>query len=199
MAKRKYTIIDDNGESMGFVVVETSPTFESVSSAAALPASGPIADSVLFVTVLGGITFTLWGAGMPGLWAALTSVGITSTLAAIKARYGQFIPDISENEGVLVKGEFTSTEGTIYLDEIQDDKIIMSALVKICKAVQSNDFVWMGRGLIKLKTNVGRTQYERIRTEFYRLNYFKDGEGGKILMTSRGRLFVRKVAALPQY
>ena len=75
----------------------------------------------------------------------------------------------------------------------------MDCLGRVCEAVQKNDFVWMGRPTMTLKAKVSRTQYEYIQKEFLALNYFKDGEGGRIEMASRGRLFVRLVVEKCKY
>ncbi len=196
MAKKKYSIIDENNENMGFVVVETPTAFQHSQPTAIIPSEGPISDAILFITVLGGITFTLWVGGADGLYAAVCGVTITSLLAGIKARYGQIIPEFENTAQAVVRGEFKANDGTLHFDEINNPKILMKSLIKVCRVVMKNNFVWRGRGAMKLHAGVGRSQYELIRSEFYKLNYFKDGEAGKVEMSGRGRLFVRKVAEL---
>ncbi len=200
MAKKKYSISDNDGNSIGFVVIEVAPTFEHTSPGP-LVDSGPMSDAVLFATVLGGFTAVAWLLPGPDWLAPSVGLSITATLAGLKAWRGSILPSSEsppDNSGVLLKGEFTNTnDGTIHLDEINNDKILISALIKTCVAVRKNNFVWMGRGKMKRVAGVGRTQYELIREEFYTLNYFKDAERGLVVMTGRGRLFIHKVATLP--
>lgn len=206
MPKRKFSIIDENGENHGFVVIETAPTFQHIEPAT-LAYSETISDAFLFVTVLGGFTSVAWLIPGPVWFAPAVGISITAALAGIKAWRGSLLPaegPEAPEPNVLIKGEFHALdERTVYIDEITDKDIRYSNLKRLCEAVANNidpqtkEMIWLGRPSARLKAGVKRTQYERIRAEFQRLNYLMDGENGKTVVGSRGRLFVRRVAALP--
>lgn len=197
MPKTKYSIIDDSDNIIGFVVVE-APRFEHTTPISPIQIDGPIADVVLLFGSLIGFT------GIPYIFGAdwlspVIGVSITAVLAAIKARYGTVMPvtDQADPPGVHITGEFNSTDGTKYFDEIKSPSMDMDALRSMCDLIAKNDFVWVGRPTAK-KKGVSRTQHEIIRDEFYRLDYLGHGPAGVEPLLARGRLFVRKVNNLPK-
>lgn len=199
MAKTKYTIIDADDNTVGFVVIEKPTEFEQVHSfgAPALAYGGPLADVVLLFGSLVGFTGAAWLIGGPGWVAPAVGLTVTGALAGIKAWRGSLLPhEHQASDEVLIKGEFKSDDGTLYLDEITDKSISLNALARLCIAIERHNFVWLGRGKAKLWANVSRDQHDRIREQFNRLSYFRDEEGGQVAIVGRGRLFVRKVAEL---
>lgn len=198
MATEKYIIIGDDGNPVGHLLLKSqNPTFQHTTASNPIPTTGPIADGALFIIVLGGLTMTPWLMGAPGWVAALCGVGITSLLAGIKAWRGSLSVKTNDAGGaVTIKGEFTNADdGTIHLDEIIDTEIDHKALVRLCQAIEANDFVWVGRPTAKLKWGVGRAQHTRIRYELERLNYIVS-KNGQDQLNGRGRLFVRKIGGL---
>jgi hypothetical protein len=198
MAKTKYTIIDTDDNPVGFVVIEKPHEFEQAHSfgTPALAYGGPLADVVLLFGALAGFTGAAWFAGGPPWAAPVVGIAVTGLLAGIKAWRGSLLPEQQVSDEVLIKGEFKSDDGTLYLDEITDKFISLTALGRLCIAIERHNFVWLGRGKAKLWANVSRDQHDRIREQFNRLNYFRGEEGGQVVMAGRGRLFVRKVAEL---
>lgn len=196
MAKAKYSIIDDNGNNLGFVVIEKAPESQQFQHAiSAVPMDGPLADVVLFLGVLGGFTGAALLFDAPGWVAPGLGIGLTATLAGIKAWRGGFeLPE--QDSDILIKAEFKSDDGTLYLDEITDRNIRLPVLGRLCQTIEWHNFVWLGRGKAKIFANVSRDQHDRIREQFSRLGYFRAGDGGQIEMAARGRLFVRKVSEL---
>lgn len=191
MAKAKYSIIDADDNTIGFVVIE-KPIFEHTQPNNYIPVSGPLADGALFLMVLGGIAGVAIVGGAPGWGAATVGIVITSTLAGIKAWRGTLaLPQ--DDSPALLKGEFTASDGTIYLDEIKDKDIILSSLNRVCMAVAKNDYIWMGRPTMTIKARISQTQYTLIKNEFERLDYFTR-EGKTVKMIRRGQLFVKLVA-----
>ena len=198
----KYNLVDEKSDGViGFAVInsEVMTEFQSVAGAApasggALSASGPLAEAGLFVVVLGASSAMVLVANGPGWLSAVVGIGSGLIVASVRA-WRSGVPDtdkIPEAE-VVVRGEFKSIEGTIHYDEITDRKIKLRSLQAVSRAVINNGFEWMGRPTMMVKAGISRGQYDLIRAQFQQLNYFRDGEGNKVEMSSRGRLFVRKV------
>lgn len=197
MATRKYIIIGDDDNPIGHILLkDQNPTFEHTTPYDPIPKSGPIADGALFVIVLGGLTAVPWIFGAPGWLAAGCGVCVTSVLAGIKAWRGSFATLPQSDDSMTIKGEFTNADdGTLHLDEITDKDILPQALKAMCKAIEQNDFAWVGRPTAKLKYGVSRTQHARIRAQFEHLGYIVT-QNGQDHVNGRGRLFVRKLAAM---
>lgn len=192
MAKTKYTIIDQNGEDRGFVVVETSPTFESVTPNGFIPNDGPLADSLLFLTVLFGITFALWLFGADGLLAAFIGVFLTCTLAGIKAWRGQLIGLEGKPDALTIKIEQWD-EKPIRLDEIEDQTISLEDWRKLARAIVHDGSNFSRPALAGI---VSQTTFHKIAKEFKRLN-FAHKSGNKHILSPRALAFLRKVHRLP--
>lgn len=196
----KYNLVDEkNNTVIGFAVIhsEVMTEFQSVatggSKAGALGAAGPVAEGVLFVMVLGGSAAMVLTASGPGWLAASVGIGGALIVSGFRA-WRSGLPQEKPGEAqVIVRGEFKASEGTVYFDEITEKRIRFSTLQKVCRAVVNNNFEWMGRPTMMVKAGISRGQYDLIRSEFSRLNYFGDGEGNTVEMAGRGRLFVRKV------
>lgn len=198
MAKTKYSIIDADDQTIGFVIIE-QPRFEHTAPTNPINIDGPIADAILLASSLAGFTAIpyLFGGG----WlSAIVGVSVTATLAGIKARYGYILPDPNAPEpttvGVHITGEFVN-DTTMHLDEIKRPDLPMTALTNMCQVIASNAYHWVGRPTAK-RHGVTRTQHGIIREEFERLGYIGEGKAGSEAMTGRGRLFVRKVQGLSQ-
>jgi len=195
----KYELIDDNNNPVGFVVIrsETITTMQSVAgggNAGVLSAVGPMAEAALFVVILGGSVAAIRVAGGDGLLAGAVGVAGGLVVTGIRAWRGG-IPgqDKKAAASVVVRGEFKDDNGTLYFDEIRDKSVNFASLQRVCVALVNNNFEWMGRPTAMVKAQISRGQYDLIRAEFQRLNYFRDGEGNKVEITMRGRLFVHKV------
>ena len=195
----KYSLIDKNDNIVGHVViiqaeVNKAGEFQQVAASGSLAVTGPIPEAVLFIIVLGSFFLVVWVASGIGWLASLVAIVCTFTLAAIRSWRGTIFPTKDPTDpDILLKGEFKDDSGTIYYDTIRNKRIQIVSLERICEAVKWNKFIWMGRPTMMIKARVSRTQYEYIQKEFQSLNYFRDAEGGKIEMSSRGRLFVHLV------
>jgi len=192
MAKNKYTIIDDQGNDKGFVVVETNPTFESVTPNGIMPHDGPLADSLLFLTVLFGITFTLWMFGTNGLLSAFIGVFLTCSLAAIKAWRGGLIGLEGKSEELTIKVE-TWEDNHVELEEIQDQTISLEDWRKVARAI-----VHEGANFSRpaLAGCISQTCYHKVKDEFVRL-HFAHRQGNNYILSPRALAFLRKVHHLP--
>jgi len=195
----KYSLIDKNDNIVGHVVivqaeVNKAGEFQQVAANGSFAVTGPIPEAVLFGAVLGGFWLVLWAGTGIGWLSATAAFLCTFFLAAIRAWRGTIFPtkDTADPD-IVLKGEFKDDSGTIYYDTIRNKRIQIVSLERICEAVKWNKFIWMGRPTMMIKARVSRTQYEYIQKEFQSLNYFRDSEGGKIEMSSRGRLFVHLV------
>lgn len=137
-----------------------------------------------------------------GWYADMEYVGLVAAMVAVGAGIGLHIlkiwihrpwrPTAPKTDKITFRGEFTNKDdGTMYLDDFEDDKIQPAQLIKLCKAIEANNFKWVGRPTARIKWGVSRTQHARIAAQFHFLNYIKD-DGSLIF---RGRAFVRQCAA----
>lgn len=191
MAKSKYTIIDSDGNDKGFVVVETTPTFEQTSPSGIIPNDGPLADSLLFLTVLSGITVTLWLFGAHGLLAAFLGVFLTSILAGIKAWRGQLI-GLAKSDDITIKVE-SWEDNQVKLDEIADQTISLNDWRKLAKAIVVEDSNFSRPALSSV---ISQTTYHKVKAEFVRL-HFAHRKGNSYILSPRALAFLRKIHRLP--
>jgi len=192
MANTKYTIVDDDGQPAGFIVIN-QPHFEHASPIAFIPTEGPLSDAVLFTTVLAGFTLVPWAFDAPGWLSATTGILITGTLAGIKSwRRSLFDPE-AQSEELTIKVESWQDDGQVLLDEIQDKTISLEDLRKVAKGV-----IGQGRNFSRpaLSNFVSQTTYHKIKSEFVRLN-FAHRKGNNYILSPRAMAFLRKVFTLP--
>jgi len=194
MANTKYTIVDDNGQPTGFIVIN-QPTFEHTSPTAIIPEEGPLSDAILFATVLTGFTLVPWVFDAPGWVAATTGILITGTLAGIKAWRGS-LPDITAPADELtIKVESWTDEGQrVLLDEIQDKTISLEDLRKTAKAIIVHDKNFSRPALADF---ISQSMYHKIKDEFVRLN-FAHRTGNNYILSPRALSFLRKIHSLPR-
>lgn len=194
MAKRKYNIYDDNGETIGFVVIEINPTFEQ-SVSAAIPGDGPIADAALFLAVLGGFTGAAWLLPGPAWLPPVVGISITAALAGIKAWRGSLVShNEPKSDELTIKLESWSDEGRrVLLDEVQDKTINLDDWRKVAKAVIRDEVNFSRPALAGYVT---QTTWHKVKDELTRLN-MAHRQGNSYTLSPRGLAFLRKVEKLP--
>lgn len=195
MAKRKYTLIDDHGETVGFVVVEQPPAFES--AALPHPVEGPAADAVLFVTVLGGFTGAAWLLGGPGWLAPAVGITVTATLAGIKAWRTAAPPETPAGEkpadNVTIQIETWEGDRRLLFDEIRDGSIEFGDWQKVARAVVSEGVNFSRPAL---SSYVSQTTYHKIKDELVLLQ-MAHRKGNNYVLSPRGVAFLRKLVQAP--
>lgn len=191
MAKRKYTIIDDNGENIGFIVIEQFTVFDHRVD---VSPNSPMADATLFAVVLTGFTAAAWFLPGPG-WLA-PSIGITATftLAGIKAWRGGILPGKKEGqEQVTIKLESWSDEGQVLLDEVRDQTISFEDWRKVAKAIVVDQVNFSRPALANY---ISQTTYHKVKDELTRLN-MAHRRGNNYILSPRALAFLRKIYHLP--
>jgi len=127
-----------------------------------------------------------------GVIAAAVAIGFGVGLHVLKLWWWKPAPPEPAEKSITFRGTFrNSDDGTLHLDEIDTSGIPAAKLIVFCQALMDADFRWIGRPKAKLYYGVTRGQHEKIRHQFDQLMYLHDD--GRL--TSRGRLFVRKIAA----
>jgi hypothetical protein len=193
MAKRTYTLVDENDETVGFVVIEQPNTFEQ-----ALPApaygDGPLADVALFVVVLGGFTTAAWFISGPDWLAPTVGIVLTAGLAGIKAWRSGAIgleTPLPKPEKVVIEIETWDGKQRLLLDEIEDQTIDLEDWQKVGQAVTSGAN-FSRPALAKV---ISQTTYHKVKDELVRLN-MAHKNGNSYVLSPRGAAFLRKVANL---
>lgn len=194
MAKKKFSIIDDNGETMGFVVVEQSPTFQSTAPQQ-IPLDGPIPDVILLLASLGGFTATAYLIGGPAWLPPVVGISVTAILAGLKAARGSLINTEQKSDEVTIKVESWQDDGNVLLDEIRDKTIGLDDLRKVAKSiiVDGSNF-----SRPALTPRISQTTYHKIKAEFERLHFAHRTPGNKTILSPRAMAFLRKVNSLPR-
>lgn len=194
MSKTKYTIIDKSEDVVGFLVInEAVPTFQHTTAVSLLD-SGPIANGVLFITVLGGTATAIIAGGLPGWIGSTVGVAVASSLTGIlvwrSAGSGQAEPSPG-----IIKVEHYDQAGRLRgFDDIKDESITDDDLRVVAARMKENDFKWSkaatgGRG------GIGGPKHDRITQEFLRLDYLRplpNGANG-FKLTLKGRGVLRSV------
>jgi len=129
---------------------------------------------------------------LAGVAAAITALAFGVGLHVLKLYWWSPAQPEPTETSVTFRGEFrNSDDGTYHIDELDTDGINHQKLIVFCQALMDNGFRWIGRPKAKLYYGVTRGQHEKIRLQFDELLYLHpDGR-----LTSRGRLFVRKIAS----
>ena len=193
MAKRKYSIIDDNGEDVGFVVIEQGATFEHATGPT-IPASGPLADATLFAAVLTGFTGVAWLLPGPGWVAPTVGLSVTAVLAGIRAwRTGQPVTDQGQPDPVTIKLESWSDEGQVLLSEIQDQSISFDDWRRVAKAIIKDRVNFSRPALARY---ISQTTYHKIKEEFVYQGW-AERQGNNYIISPRALDFLLKVRTLP--
>lgn len=192
MAKRKYSIINENGEEMGFVVIEQNATFEHTVNTS-LPTSGPLADATLFAAVLTGFTAAAWFLPGPGWVAPTVGISITAVLAGIRAyRTGQPATE-DKPEQLTIKLESWSDEGQVLLSEIQDQTISLEDWRRLAKAIVKDRVNFSRPALAKY---ISQTTYHKVKEEFIYQGW-AERQGNNYTISPRAIDFLLKVRSLP--
>lgn len=198
MSKRKYSIIDDNGEEIGFVVieVEAAPTFQH--TVASELVSGALSDATLFAVVLGGFTGVAWFLPGPDWVAPAIGLTVTATLAGIKAWRGAGPLDAApQPDQVTIKLESWSDEGRVLLSEVQDQTISLADWRRLAEAVIKHRVNFSRPALARY---ISQTTYHKVVGEFtYQGQGWIDKRGNNYLLGPRAIDFLLKVRTLPHH
>lgn len=193
MAKRKYSIISEDGEAMGFMIIEQDAVLEHVIQNS-YPLDGPVADVALLFASLVGFTGVAWLLPAPAWVAPSVGLSVTAALAGIKAwRSGGAVEQSESPSEVTIKLESWGDEGRVLLDEIKDQTIGLDDWRKVAKAV-----IVDGRNFSRpaLSNYVSQTSYHKIKDELSRLN-MAHRNGNAYILSPRGLAFLRKMVDLP--
>ena len=199
MGKIRYTIIDNHNEEVGHLLIDEvmPPSFQHVAATSILT-DGPIADSILFGTVLLGFTVVpIVAGGAPGWVGATIGVTVTSTLAGIKAWRGTIVPSDFEGDEVTIKVESWQDDNRIFLEEIHDKSISLEDWRKVGKAV-SDGTPW-SRSAICSAAGISQTTFHKIKRECIHHQFIvRLGSSNRYSVTPlRGMRFFEKAATLP--
>ncbi len=198
MATKKYNLIDQNGEIVGFVVVKQPAQFEQTAPMPAAISGGPAADAVLFATVLGGFTGAAWLLPGPGWIAPTVGITITAALAGIKAwRSGSPASEptpAASPDAVTIKLEtWSEDKGRVLLDEIKDQTITLEEWRKVAAAITEG----VNFSRPALTAYVSQNTWHKIKGELVRLNMaHKQGNG--YTLSPRGLKLFKKIGTLPR-
>lgn len=196
MSKRKYSIIDDNGEEVGFVVIEQgqAPTFQHAVGSG--PVGGALADATLFVVVLGGFTAVAWFLPGPDWLAPAIGLTVTATLAGIKAWRGAGPLDGPDSpDQVTIKLESWSNEGQVLLSEIQDQTVSLEDWRNLARAIVKDRVNFSRPALARY---ISQTVYHKVVREFtYQGQGWIEKRGNNYLLGPRAIDFLLKVRTLP--
>lgn len=201
MTKQKYTITDDTGESIGFLVIEQTGVFEYSTPGAVTAAAvdGPLADAALLFASLVGFTGVAWFLPGPSWIAPTVGLTVTAALAGVRAwRSGGGHPADGDDPGpeVTIKLETWGDEGKVLLDEVQDKTIGLQAWRSVAKAVITDGKNFSRPALAEIGRYVSQGDYRKIQAELTRLNMcHKKGSG--YTLSPRGMAFLKKVLTLP--
>jgi hypothetical protein len=195
MAKRKYNLIDDNGEVVGFVVVEQPAPLEHTAPGLVV-GSGPAADAALFATVLIGFTGAAWLLPGPDWIAPALGITITASLAGLKAwRSGPAPagPGPDRSGTVTIQVETWPEHGPVLLDEIQDKSIALADWRKVARAVAVDGVNFSRPALARY---VSQSTWHKIKAELVRL-HMAHKQGNGYILSPRGVKLFKKIHALP--
>lgn len=195
MTTQKYTITGPNGEEMGFLVLTRADVYEYTTPGglSAIASDSALGNAALLLACLGGFT----GAAMllpgPDWIAPALGLGLTATLAGLKAWRSGSVTDPGKVTEMTIKVESWSDEGHVLLDEIQDKTISLDDWRRVAKAVVKD-----GRNFSRpaLTSYISQTCYHKIKDELARLNMaHRNGNG--YTLSPRGLALLRKISELP--
>jgi len=199
----KYQLIDDSDNSVGFVVVN-APEFQQMQSVVSsgsgyLSASGPVAESVLFLVVVGGCTGASLVVGAPGWLSALLGVGGGLAVASIRAwRSGVSVIDQAQNDVTTVQVEQVTSDGRHWVLGDFDEALTLSDLQAVAREVIASGFSW-SRSVTTKSAGISQGKHNKLQDDLSRLWYVQplpNGANG-YLITRQGRRFFEAVASLP--
>ncbi len=195
MTSRKFTITDDNGQGVGFLVIEQADVFEyTVPSSLHMLGDSPIADAALLFASLVGFTGVAWFIPGPSWLAPATGLTITTVLAGIKAWRSGSVTEASDGGGEMtIKVESWTNEGNVLLDEIKDKTISLAEWRKVALAV-----IEQGKNFSRpaLSGHISQNTYHKIKAELLRLN-MAHRSGNGYTLSPRGLALLRKLNDLP--
>jgi hypothetical protein len=193
MTKQKFTITDETGQEMGFLVVELPSVYEhTIPGGLALAADSPLADAALLFASLVGFTGVAWFLPGPNWIAPTLGITITATLAGIKAWRSASVTEPGGGE-MTIKVETWTDEGRVLLDEIKDKSIGLDEWRKVARAVIEG-----GKNFSRpaLAGHISQGTYHKVKAELLRLNMaHRNGNG--YTLSPRGLALLRKINDLP--
>lgn len=194
MTKQKFTITGDNGQEVGFLVIEQADVYEyTIPGSLHTLGDSPIADAALLFASLVGFTGIAWFLPGPDWLAPATGLTITATLAGIKAWRSGTITEPGGGGEVTIKVESWTNEGQVLLDEIKDKTIGLEEWRKVARAV-----IEQGKNFSRpaLSGHISQNNYHKIKAELLRLNMAHRCGNGYTL-SPRGLALLRKLNDLP--
>ena len=196
MTSKKFTITGDNGQEVGFLVIEQADVFEYTvpSSLHTLGESRAITDAALLFASLVGFTGVAWFIPGPSWLAPATGLTVTTILAGIKAwRSGSVTETGGGGKEVTIKVESWTNEGNVLLDELKDKTISLEEWRKVGKAV-----IEQGKNFSRpaLSGHISQNTYHKIKVELVRLN-MAHRSGNGYTLSPRGLALLRKLNDLP--
>lgn len=196
MTSKKFTITGDNGQDVGFLVIEQADVLEYTipSSLDTLGSNSAIADAALLFASLVGFTGVAWFLPGPSWLAPATGLTVTTVLAGIKAwRSGSATEAKTGGGEMTIKVESWTNEGNVLLDEIRDKTISLEEWRKVAKAVMEQ-----GKNFSRpaLSGHISQNTYHKIKAELLRLNMAHRAGNGYTL-SPRGLALLRKLNDLP--
>lgn len=193
MTKQKFTITDETGQEMGFLVVELPGVYEyTTPSSIYAMADSPIADAALLFASLAGFTGVAWLLPGPNWIAPALGITITATLAGIKAWRSGSVTEPGSGE-MTIKVETWTDEGRVLLDEIKDKSIGLDEWRKVARAVIEG-----GKNFSRpaLAGHISQGTYHKVKAELLRLN-MAHRSGNGYTLSPRGLALLRKINDLP--
>lgn len=202
MTSQKYSIMADDGEPVGFMVINQPTSFENVMHQPAPLSDGPLADVVLLIASLGSFTgcsmFALHLAHAP-LWPGpLIGVVTTALLAGLRTwRAGgpEQTPEVNQ-DGQPIRVEFWQQNESkpAWLDQFTDSRVTRKDLEAVALAIVDYGQNFSKPALVK-STHISQRKFDLIKDEFLRLGWCEKQENNSHTLNIRGKLFLRHIAS----
>jgi hypothetical protein len=202
----KYHLVDDNDNAVGFVVVN-APQFQEMQSIAStrlgagyLDAAGPVAESVLFLVIVGGCAGMVLVAGAPG-WSA-AGVGIVSGLAVASIRAWRSAGVIENttpaSEVTTVQVEQVTADGRHWVLDEFDPSLTITNLRAVARGVIGSGYQWT-RTITTKEAGLSQGKHNKLQDALVKLRYLEPlpNNANGYQVTRFGRRFFEAVTALP--
>ena len=204
MATRKYIIVGDNDQAIGHIILKEPtqpPTFQHTTKSV-LPDGGPMADSILLITALGGFTSVAWLAFGPGWVAPMVGLTITAVLATIKAWRGSILPEPGEDKKPEtepqrpIRLEAISQDNSHWLIGELDQAITMADLLSVATALTGPKARWSRPYLVK-QSSLSQGKYRLLTDGLVQFGYLQPlpNDANGVELTPRGRALFRQLSA----
>jgi hypothetical protein len=202
----KYNLVDEKSDTViGFAVInaEVMTEFQSVAPAGghvgALGAAGPVAEGVLFLTVLGGSVGVILFADGPGWLAASVGLAGAMVVAGVRSwRAGTLPAHESADGAVTVQVEQVSGDGRHWVMGEFDESLTLSDLKNVAVEIIAAGNTW-SRSVTTRKAGLSQGKHNKLQDDLARLWYIQrlPNNANGYEVTRQGRRFFEAVAALP--